>query len=446
MDAEQGRAEGTGTLGTRSIAALGGRWLLLARAGWWAMVALSLAYFVTGLPGRFPPLALYSTVFTFAPAPPEVVAEGLARLGLSPAAFAGSAYALVVARAVAFYLAGALIFWRRPGERMALLVALLLVAMPSGDGSPPELRAMAVEQPLRAAAGRLAETVTLTLLLWLLLLFPDGRFRPRWARPVAACWLLGIAGSLFLPGSPLDPITWPPPLYAGFFLGGLGAAAYAQAWRYRRVSGPVERQQTKWVALGLTAALGTLAVQIALGAFVPPGWPAAHPAGAVLADLVSHYAEGLAVLAIPVSLAVAILRHRLWDIDLIIRRTLVYGALTAALALVYFGGVALLTQLLRPLLGQNNQVAIVASTLAIAALFHPLRRRLQAAIDRRFYRRKYDAAQTLAAFGATLRDETDLERIRADLLAVVQETMQPAHASLWLRPPAGRTGEAERAT
>src|SRR5206468_572412 len=123
-----------------------------------------------------------------------------------------------------------------------------------------------------------------------------------------------------------------------------------------------------------------------------------------------------------------------YDIDLLINRALVYGALTAALALVYFGTIALLQQLFRALTGQGSQLAIVASTLAIAALFQPLRRRLQATIDRRFYRRKYNAAKTLAAFAATLRDETDLEQLSARLMAVVEETLQPAHAALWLRP------------
>jgi hypothetical protein len=164
----------------------------------------------------------------------------------------------------------------------------------------------------------------------------------------------------------------------------------------------------------------------------------------MLSELVYATVGSLAFLLIPLSIGVAVLRYRLYDVDIIVNRTLVYGSLTATLALVYFGGVAITQALFQALTGQQEQqpqLAIVVSTLVIAALFNPLRHRIQGFIDRRFYRSKYDARKTLEAFSAKLRDETDLDALSDDLTSVVRETMQPAHVSLWLRPDTSSKGQ-----
>ncbi len=214
----------------------------------------------------------------------------------------------------------------------------------------------------------------------------------------------------------------------------------AQIYRYTRVSGPVQREQTKWFVFSVVALFLGVGVTAGLQRLFPflaePGLIAAFY------ELAAPTIYWLLLSFIPLSIGIAILRYRLWDIDILIRRTLIYGTLTTALGLVYFASVMLLQQFLRALTGQGrNQLAVVASTLAIAALFQPLRGRIQAAIDRRFYRRKYDAALTLQAFNAKIRDEVDLDTLTGDLLAVVEETMQPAHVSLWLRdlPPNRRS-------
>jgi hypothetical protein len=184
---------------------------------------------------------------------------------------------------------------------------------------------------------------------------------------------------------------------------------------------PAARAQLKWIALGIMS-------------FIVPGiggWLLSY------LGVISQLIRLLSVIGwflFPICLAIAILRYRLFDIDVIIHKTLVYSVLTALLALIYFGGVVVLQQLTRSITGESSDVAIVVSTLAIAVLFFPLRQRVQSTIDQRFYRRKYDAAKTLAAFGVTARDEVELNKLTAELINVVQETMQPTSISLWLKP------------
>jgi hypothetical protein len=290
--------------------------------------------------------------------------------------------------------------------------------------------------------------------VYLLLLFPDGRLPSRRWRPLA--WLSGAVivllslVTLLTPGpreglggarNPfgLEGHPWVAavgwiilPLLPVFML----ASAMSLVLRYRRSGGEV-RQQIKWIAFAASF-MGLMYLAVMSAGTI--NWLISAPEtpsdlgtqtlwGALLENVML-----LSFAGVPVAIGFAVLKYRLYDIDILINRALVYGLLTATLAGVYLGGVILLQYLFRTLTGQESQLAIVASTLAIAALFVPLRRRVQRFVDRRFYRRKYDAAKTLASFNARLRNETDLDSLVDDVVGVVRQAMQPAHASLWLHP------------
>jgi hypothetical protein len=244
--------------------------------------------------------------------------------------------------------------------------------------------------------------------------------------------LLGAANIVFFNApAPYSFFYWSSALQAPYILLIFVSIIAVQVYRYRRVYTPIERQQTKWLVTGFAGG----ALLFGFFAFVLPIVPGLNAPDSPL-QLLDSVGAALLYISIPVGVGIAILRYRLWDIDVLINRTLVYGSLTAVLALIYFGLVIGLQSLVHLVTGTISEqpLVIVASTLAIAAVFHPLRRRIQAFIDRRFYRHKYDAAKTLEAFSTTLRNEVDLEQLREELVAVVSETMQPSHVSLWLPP------------
>ena len=271
------------------------------------------------------------------------------------------------------------------------------------------------------------------LLVFLLLLFPTGRLpSSRW-RPfawvsVAMISVAVIWSSIISPD--VRPDAPPSPVQLSVMLLGLVAAASVVVGR--RGARGVERQQIKWLLYaGAIFFVGpTFQISVSYVARVEGSW----------ALWVGNFLGVVSGLGVPVAIGFAILRYRLYDIDRIINRTLVYGSLTATLIALYFGVIVVLQRLFVLLTGQQSTLAVVASTLLIAALFTPLRRRIQGFIDRRFYRSKYDARKTLEAFSAQLRDETDLDALSDDLLGVVRETMQPAHVSLWLRTEASPKG------
>jgi hypothetical protein len=404
-----------------SSARLYGRWLLLARVGWVALVVLTLAIFFVSLPVY---LALLQTPCAgpacgYQQLTPEQ-AGALKGIGLFPDVYTAYAVTLTLALMMVCLVVSTVIIWRRSRDRMALIVALFLVTLAP---SAVMFNVSASPSPWQVP-NEFLSFLFQALFLLVFSLFPTGQFVPRWVR-----WFIIVFLTLQI------PFTFFPALngFLGFlvFLGGLAILVVVQLYRYRRLSSPLERQQTKWVVFGF-AVLITVYV---LGIVPYLIFPVAASPGSLYLPAYAAVQDFLLPL-IPLSFGFAMLRYRLWEIDVLINRTLVYGALTVILAGVYVGLVIGLSALLRGIISHDSGVAIVLSTLAIYMLFQPLRRRIQRIIDRRFYRSKYDAAKTVAAFSSTLRAQVDLDQLREHLLAVVQETMRPSHVSLWLRPPA----------
>ena len=404
-------------------------WLALARVAWLAMAVLTLALFAAAIPAR------YAHVQT--PCPTSACEDGrltpertraLEDLSLSLDFYAAYTVALDVIFAAVYFAVAAVIFARKSQDWLGLFVALTLVTFGLAT-FPSSLELLEAVHPVWWLPVQFITWIGSVSIVIFFYLFPNGQFVPRWIRWLAILWAVKEVPHYFFPDSPFSSNTWPPLLSALVFTGFVGSGVFAQLYRYRWVSDPVQRQQTKWVVFGVAAGIGSL---LGLGWLVAI-FPALEQN--LVIWLAVNSAFPLFILLIPLSIGIAILRYRLWDIDLIIRRTLVYSVLSSALALTYFASVVLLQAAFRVLTGQGqNQLVTVASTLAIAALFAPLRRRVQDVIDRRFYRKKYDAAKVIAAFAATCRDETDLDKLTASLINVVQETMQPESVSLWLKP------------
>jgi hypothetical protein len=356
----------------------------------------------------------------------------------------------------AFATVGAFVISRRHGNGIGWVFLAIGAAVSVRVAAAQYGEYSLLVRPGSFPGGRVAVTLgeavsilMFALLGLALLLFPDGRLPSRrWRKLVwilGAAALFGAVGLGLQPGhfvdaesfkafsNPLGVGSDPEPFQA---LGGLGwlllapgvfACGLAMVRRMRRAHG-IERLQLKWIAFAASLfAVGFLMISITFFAGL---------SGTTI-DPLRTGVLGLGFCTIPIAAGIAILRYRLYDIDVVINRTLVYGALTATLAGVYLGSVLLLQVALSGVT-EGSGLAVAGSTLAVAALFRPARGRIQEAVDRRFYRRKYDAARTLERFGVRLRDEVDLDTLGSELRSVVAYTMQPAHVSLWLRAPAGR--------
>jgi hypothetical protein len=417
-------AQFVSSLSAAASATMRGRQPFLVRVVWLVVFVLTIGMYTASIPAHYDSLIN----LTESDIEPATIRSNLEAVGVSIDLYATYLLSLTVTSAIVWCAVGAVIFWRRSDDWMAVFTSLCLIIFGAFTLDDVPMALADQYSALWLPVHLLGFFGSASLLLFFFL-FPDGRFVPRWTRWIPIFWAAHELAYYFFPNSifnidrsfpMLDFVT-----ISTFLCIGIGS----QVYRYRRVSGPVQRQQTKWVVFGMVSA-GLGAIGFALPLY----------SSSTLVQFGSPYelafTAGIAcsLLLIPLSIGVAVLRHRLWDIDIVINRTLVYGALTVSLVLVYFSGIVLLQWLFVFLTGEKSTLAVVASTLAIAALFNPLRHRIQGFIDKRFYRRKYDAANTLETFSAKLRDETDLDALSDDLLRAVRETMQPAHVSLWLRP------------
>jgi len=346
----------------------------------------------------------------------------------------------------AFAVVGALLVAKRPTNAIGWImaaVALMVSIFLAGDSYAAYMMVIRGQPDGLAVFGAWIGgwywyPLLVLVLVYLPLLFPEGRLPSRRWLPVAVLTGVGTLGMIVLgalaetlhlneaPGYEIDnPIgieglgyVEDLPVFGvltGLLFFGIIGAAASVVMRFLRSRG-IERQQMKWFVYAVVPML-------------------LIPTDGFLPGIISSVALGVVLIGLPTAIGIAVLRYRLYEIDIIINRTLVYGSLTATLIALYFGSIVVLQRIFVLLTGQQSTLAVVASTLLIAALFNPLRYRIQSFIDRSFYRRKYDARKTLEAFSVKLREERDLDALNDELVGVVRETMQPERVSLWLREP-----------
>ena len=408
-------------------------WLRWAPTAWVLVVLFGLGVLVIAIPLhlselRVPLVEGSRNLFNMYQLTPQEVGV-LDQFGLSLDLYVAFILSVELVWILMFCLPALVLVLRRPRQPMTMYVAFMLTV--SGLFSTPIMWPIAT----RFSSYGISPIVTyisFVPVVVFLFIFPDGRFVPRWTRVLVTAMLVATLGLALIsqPGISGGEFDMPVLIFLLFLPFGVGAAV--QVYRFRRVSNPIERQQTKWVCFGIVGAVVMGGIQGLIAVYAI--YSASSSLGYVLYHLISVPLPLVSLGLLPIAITLAVLRYRLWDIDVVVRKTLVYAVLTGLLALVYFGSVVLMQTLFSRLTGiEQSALAVVVSTLIIAALFNPLRRRIQDAIDRRFYRKKYNAQQVLAQFAQTARDETDLDALLAELVRVVDETLQPEHVSVWLR-------------
>lgn len=416
-------------MSTETYTHIQGRWLAAARIVWLLLFAFSVLTLLVAFPVRWRELSH----------PSEHVLTNLNGIGLSLTVYAVGSLLIELVFALSFFLVGLLIFLRRSDDRMAMYTSLTLVALSIGNQTvAPTVYALR-GHPLGALIYAVAGFVAWSMFTQFPYLFPSGRYVPRWTLIPGLIWIVLDIPWNFMVDTPLYPPGWSLAIIGPLFIFLWGSAIVSQIYRYRHVSSLIERQQTKWVmyvlALIVAAFILFMLISFVVGSslFAITSLEDASTPELFMLRLAAQLITPLLFILLPLAFAFSILRYRLWDIDIIIRRTLVYSLLTGLLGLIYLGIVLVLQTVLTAIGGERSPIILVVSTLAIAGLFNPLRKQVQALIDSRFYRSKYQAEKVLAQFALTARDETDLDTLTGELERVVVETLQPEHASLWIR-------------
>lgn len=405
------------------------RWLTLVRVGWGAFVLPALGLYALVIPIRFNQLLVIASTADRAPHQlTPATYQALIQAGIPLQAYAACIVSLELLVLLGFTLTAFTIFWRRWNDWRLMFFSFALVMISAAAFSP--IKILPTVNPAAFLPVKLLEALGWITMLNFLYLFPDGRFVPRATLFLGIGWAVWIVTGLLVPNAPFDPsdshrwgLIW---LLA--YLVWFATGVYAQIYRYTRVSAPVQRQQTKWVIFGIIAAITIVFVQemvlIAFPWLFPPGLPR------LLYTLFSTLAYALGMLIVPLTIGISILRYRLFDIDILIQRSLVYSALSLILIGVYALLVTLLQRIFQNLTGRTSDLAVFIATLTIVTLFSPLRSGLQAAIDHTFYRRHYDYRLAVLDLGRSLRNIIDIHELLAQLVVWLRQTMQISHMAI----------------
>lgn len=412
------------------------RWRWVARAVWLLIAAPTVAVLLMSAGPRYQQLATVSeNAETIAGQLLPAEAAALADLGMTPRGYGLYFTGLELIVGLVLVTIGTYIFLGRSQELVVWLFSIMLVTF--GLTSSPLAVPLGAADPVWAGLILILRTLGFAFIITGFLIFPDGRFSPRWTRWAAVFWTVFLLASLMIPAfripSSLAFSGTAHILLIIWAMSWLILVASIQVYRYRTHLTIEQRQQTKWVVFGLAFSMGFSSLAAGLMVLL---YLVRQPLQVVIgARLVAFSVILVAGVFLGISIAMAVLRHRLWDIDLIIRRTLAFTLISAILAAVYFGTVVVLQAGFNALTGQDSPLAVALSTLAIAGLFNPIRNGIQRTIALRFDRRSYDVEQALEGFGESMRHQVDLNQILGSLGAVLVESLGPESVSLWLRTP-----------